>query len=252
MSAPAQITPAVVLRTRPVRESDLVVILLSPRQGKLETIARGARKSRRRFPGGLPVGARGEAGFSQGRGSLLTLESFAMSADHSGLGRDLTAFAYVAYMCELTDQLVEGTHPDPRAFAALCEGIEVALEGSPPPLLLRRFELTLLDCLGLSPTFGHCCVCGSALDEDAGSVAYDAGRGGALCPRHAGGAKRVDPAILSACAALLEGAEDPLEDATVAQRKGVRDIAFEVVRRHLRRPLKSLEFFAQLPGSRGR
>jgi DNA repair protein RecO len=182
-----------------------------------------------------------------------------MSADHSGLGRDLTAFAYVSYMCELADQLVAGTHPDPRVFAALCDGIEVALEGSPPPVVLRRFELQLLDSLGLLPTFGHCCVCGTDLDTGDGPVAYDPDRGGALCPRHGvgaatagGGARRVDPAVLRACAGLVEGADDPLSDATVAQRKGVRDVALEVVRRHLRRPLKSLEFFAQLPGSRGR
>lgn len=251
MSAPAQITPAVVLRTRPVRESDLVVILLSPRRGKLETIARGARKSRRRFPGGLPVGARGEASVSTGRGSLMTLDGFALQADHSGIGRDLTTFAFVSYMCELTDHLVDGSHGDPRLFAALCEGIEVALEGSPPPLVLRRFELTLLDSLGLLPTFGHCCVCGSDLAPELGvgrgGAAYDAARGGALCPKHAGGAKRVDPGVLAACAALVDQEPDPLAGATLAQRRGVRDLALEVVRRHLRRPLKSLEFFAQLP-----
>jgi DNA repair protein RecO (recombination protein O) len=272
VNAPAHNTPAVVLRTHPVRESDLVVILLAPRRGKLETIARGARKSRRRFPSGLPIGARGEATVSAGRGSLLTLEGFSMLADHSGLGRDLTAFAYVAYMCELSDHLVVGAHGDPRLFAALCEGIEVALAGSPPPRILRRFELTLLDSLGLLPTFGHCCVCGvplaparesadpseAAVEAEAsgeggeGGVAYDAERGGALCPRHAGVAKRLDPAVLGACVALLAGTEDPFVGASPAQRKGVRDLAFEVVRRHLRRPLKSLEFFAQLPQSRGR
>lgn len=251
MSAPAQSTPAVILRTSQVRESDLVVILLTPRKGKLETIARGARKSRKRFPGGLPAGARGEASVAQGRGSLLRLDGFSALADHSGLGRDLDAFAYVSYLCELTDHLVVGQTPDARLFGALCLAIEEAMAGSPTPIVLRRYELALLDCLGLLPTFGHCCVCGDRVDTT-GPVAYEAARGGALCERHGSGHRHLDPAVLAACEALVTTAGDPLEGATAAQRKAVRDLALEVVRRHLRRPLKSLEFFAQMPSSSGR
>ncbi len=248
MSAPAISTPAVLLRTQAVRESDLIAILLTPRRGKLETIGRGARKSRRRFAGGLSVGARGEAVVAPGRGTLMRLDGFTPTADHSGLGRDLAAFAYVSYMCELTDHLVVGTQGDPRLFAALCQGIEACLAGPPSPVVLRRFELALLDCLGLLPTFGHCCVCGEELQRNA-PVAYDAARGGGLCGRHAvAGAKRVDPAVLDACQALLESGPDPLEGASLARRRKVRDLVSEVVRRHLRRPLRSLDFFAQLGG----
>ena len=55
------LTPAIVLRTHAAREADLIVVLLTAARGRVECHARGARKSRRRFPGGLPTGARGEA-----------------------------------------------------------------------------------------------------------------------------------------------------------------------------------------------
>ncbi|MCA9684374.1 MAG: DNA repair protein RecO, partial [Myxococcales bacterium] len=135
-------TPAVVLRTRPLREADLVVILLTPGRGKLDCVARGARRSRKRFPGGLPTGARGEATLGNPRGSLIPLEQFSSSFDHSGLGRNLESFAYVNYLCELGDRLITGSAPDPTAFALLCEAIEAAL-AQPEAGLLRRFELGL-------------------------------------------------------------------------------------------------------------
>ena len=60
MSDRAEATSAVIIRTTPLRESDLVVAVLTPQQGKVPCIARGARRSKKRFAGGLPIGAIGE------------------------------------------------------------------------------------------------------------------------------------------------------------------------------------------------
>ena len=80
-------------------------MLLTPDRGKVRCAARNARKSKRRFGGGLPAGALGEAAITPGRG-LWRLESFRSIRDLSGLGRDLDRFAYVAYLCDVTDALV--------------------------------------------------------------------------------------------------------------------------------------------------
>src|SRR5437762_12283469 len=44
---------AIVLRTYPFRESDLLVTLFTRSEGKLRGVARAAKKSRRRFGGAL-------------------------------------------------------------------------------------------------------------------------------------------------------------------------------------------------------
>src|SRR5271165_2175217 len=44
---------AIVLRTYPMREADLLVTLLTRAEGKLKGVARSAKKSRRRFGGAL-------------------------------------------------------------------------------------------------------------------------------------------------------------------------------------------------------
>jgi DNA repair protein RecO (recombination protein O) len=248
-------TPAVVLRTRPLRESDLIVVLLTPGHGKIDCVARGARRSRRRFPGGLPAGARGEAGVARGRGSLATLSSFAPTVDHGVLGRDLEVFAYVAYLCELTDQLVGGSAADPATFARLCEAIEAACEG-PEPALLRRFELGLLDALGLLPALDRCSVCGSPAHANEEGVAFALARGGVLCLAHARVARRIPAPVLELATVLLHGAPEARAGAYAAAerdtRRGLRDLCRELIHPHLRAPLRSLAFFAQISAKPGK
>ena len=48
-------TPAVVLRTREYGESDKIVTVLSRAAGKFSGIAKGAKRSQRRFPGTLEI-----------------------------------------------------------------------------------------------------------------------------------------------------------------------------------------------------
>lgn len=249
------ITPAVVVRTRALRESDLIVVLLTPGHGKVDCIARGARRSRRRFPGGLPIGARGEVGIDRGRGSLAVLLSFTPSFDHSGLGRDLEAFAYVAYLCELSDQLVGGSAADPTTFGRLCEAIERAMgwaaQAQPhKPALLRRYELGLLDSLGLLPALEHCSVCGAVPDVSEDGVAFSLARGGVACLTHASGARRLPAQVLGLASTMLhadlEGRERAYAEADRAIRRGLRDLCRELIQPHLRAPLRSLAFFAQI------
>lgn len=252
MSEAEATTPAVVLRTRELRESDLIVVLLTPGRGKVDCVARGARRSRRRFPGGLPNGARGEAGIEPGRGSLSVLASFTPTVDHSVLGRSLELFAYVAYLCELSDQLIDGSTSDPAAFAHLCEAIESATELA-EPMLLRRFELGLLDALGLLPALEQCSVCGSPAHVTEEGVALSRERGGVLCLAHARAARRVPFAVVELAVSLLH-ADPEVRGAAYAQadvgtRRGLRDLCREWIYPHLRSPLRSLGFFAQLGAS---
>ncbi len=254
-------TPAVVLRTRPLREADLIVVLLTPGRGKIDCIARGARRSRKRFPGGFPVGARGQAQLAaRGRGSLVPLLGFAPSVDHTKLGRDLELFAYVAYLCELSDQLIGAAAPDPTGFARLCEALEAAMtaEPGPKPEILRRYELGLLDELGLLPALDRCSVCGSPVDEQADGIAFSQQRGGALCLLHSRGARRIAAAVPWLALALLDAERAAATAAYAAAdpdtRRALRDLCRELIGPHLRGPLHSLGFFAQLapPGIRRR
>ena len=240
-------SPGIVLRTTPVGESDLMVTLLTSARGRVDAAARGARKSRVRFPGGLPVGARGEVRVRPGRGVRPTLEGFDPSFDHAAIGRDVERFGFVAYLCEITEQLVLGDGADASIFAGLSRALGSTIEGAPSAAVLRAYELELLDHLGLLPSLERCCVCGApAAPETEGAgvtrLAFEVARGGVLCGTHArpgGGSMAVD--VVEAARRLRSWDLDALEGAPAATRRGVRDLCLQVVRQNLLRPLKSAE-----------
>src|ERR1700758_2536073 len=68
---------AIVLRTYPFRESDLLVTLFTRLEGKVRGVARAAKKSRRRFGGGLePLTYRKVAYDDRERQELRRLDAF--------------------------------------------------------------------------------------------------------------------------------------------------------------------------------
>ncbi len=254
--AQGQRTPAVILATRPLGEADLLVVMLTPGLGKVRAAARHARKSKKRFPGGLGGGAVGEATLSVRPGGLSRLDGFVAGRDHSGMGRDLTRFAYVAYLCELTDALLSEPEPDPALFSALYDAIVRTMDAVPQAVVLRRYELLLLLALGLLPALDVCAVCGDPLAPGP-MVPFDDARGGALCLLHGKAAPRQPRGVLEAAQQLRDAADPAQLDAALAavtsrpsiDRRRLRDLVTAWLRRHLRQPLRSREFFAKLPGA---
>ena len=237
---------AVVLATRPLGEADLLVVLFTAEHGKVRAAAKAARKSRRRFAGGLGGGAMGEAELSPRGAALWRLDGFVPRLDHAALGRNLAKFAHVAYLCELTDVLVDDHHPEPELFAALASALADEITAGPDATLLRRYELALLHVLGHLPALAQCCVCGGEVAAD--DVPFDAGRGGALCPAHAGLAPRIAGEVLAAARELLAGAEleGHMRSWSADLRRSLRDLTSAQLRPLLHRPLRSIAFFAQI------
>lgn len=246
-------TPAVVLATRPLGEADLLVVLFTPGRGKVRAAARHARKSRRRFPGGLVGGALGEATIVPRGVGLSRLDGFVSVRDLGGLGRDLGRFAQVAYLCELTDGLLHESVADPGLFSALCEAVGRTLDAGADAGMLRRYELVLLRALGLLPALERCAVCGEALAPGP-TVPFEEGHGGALCLVHGRSARRAPATVLELAGRLCDAGDEAEIDAVLrataerpaSDRRALRDLVQSWLRPHLRQPLRSREFFAKL------
>ncbi len=239
---------AVLLRTHALGEADVLVVAHTERWGKIRAAARSARKSRRRFASGLGAGAVGavEVHVARNGGGLWRLDGFVPRIDHGAMGRDLDRFAYITYLCELTDVLVDDLHPEAGLHAALESAICVISERPPEAMMLRRYEVALLHHLGLLPAFDACCVCGSPCAD--GPVPFDAIRGGALCSDHGEGAPRQSAEVLYCAARLLGDAEQATPSPEV--RRALRDLLRAQIHGHLRQPLRSVELFAHLGRSR--
>lgn len=253
----------VVLKTTPLRESDLLVSLYTDTHGRISCVARGARRSKVRFAGalGLLVLARFQLGRAP-RGDLWTLESAEMVREWVHLASDVVAVAHASYVAELLGAIVPPETPEPEALATIVDLWDCLAEGGPSPGALRAVEMTLLELAGHAVAIERCAACGSG-DLDGGAM-FDAVRGGAICRRCAGGSRSAgvrpfEPATrayLSAIAKLVTPKAARAVDAEArfqpADRAAGRDAMLAMIGTLVDKPLRSLEFIAKLGAAAAR
>jgi DNA repair protein RecO (recombination protein O) len=237
-----------VLRATASGEADRIVTLFGRSTGKTGVVARSARKSTRRFGGGLGLAAAGTATLRERPGAELGwLESFEIERARERLGTDIGAMAHAGYVAELCEQLLGAHQPEPALydfFAAFLDALEA---GGPNAARMRVFELGLLERLGLGSSFASCVACGrSDLGDE--TVRLEPERGGVTCP---GCARRGTPIGRATREALVElGGCDFAEAEALALSREVNAAAraaiAELITPHLSRPLKSLEFLRKL------
>ncbi len=184
------VTPAIVLHAFDYSESSRIVRLATRDAGVQSVMARGARRSQKRFGAALDLFAEGEAQFAVKPGrDLHTLERFDIARSRRALGEALARFEGAAALCEVMLRVAAADDEGTRAFDALAAGLDAIADASPPvaPVATLRAVWRLLDALGFAPALDRCVHCGTPLAPEA-AVAFSPATGGALCDdcaRHA-------------------------------------------------------------------
>lgn len=245
-------TEAVVLRIVDTGEADRILALYSREVGRLDVIARGARKSTKRFGGHLGLYARIEATVDHRPArSLQPLRGARLLAAHEGLQADLAAFAAASYLAEV---VLKATHPeqaDEGLWRLLC-GALGALGGGDAPAgagleaLVHVAEAGLLDALGVLPSLDACSRCGEPLD----GAWVASGADGLYCD----GCRpldrrsyRVEPDALAWLRASLAAGQPLAAPAQVVQ--GARPLVYEGICHLLGGRPKSLDFLVEMIGA---
>lgn len=244
-------TGAVVLHAQLYSESSRILRLATRAQGVVSVVARGARKSQRRFGSAVDLFAEGEASYYAKSGrDLQTLAAFDVTRARVALGRDLDRFTTAAVLAELALRFGRD-EPEPTWYDALAAALD-AVE-SVPAATAREAGLAgawaVVGALGFAPSLDVCARCGRDLDADV-AVRFSQPLGGALCDACArlGGATRTLPADARASLRVWLGADPheiagevaPLEGGLVrAHQRLLR----EFLREHLTdgRPLRAFE-----------
>jgi DNA repair protein RecO (recombination protein O) len=162
---PAIQSEALLLRSVDFGESDRIVHFLTRDHGRLTAIAKGARRSRRRFPGTLDVFNRLTIeGRLKPRASMAFLERARLIDAFLGIRVDLARYALASFLVEMLDRLspegLEGSEAT-RLYDFAVESLELIGGAKRPDARLRVWlELRALDALGLRPEFGRCVRCG--------------------------------------------------------------------------------------------
>ena len=247
-------TPAIVLRAVAYGEADRVVTLFGRSTGRLSALARGARKSQRRFAGGLGLCAIGEASLRERAGAeLLTLETFDVRASYPSFGSDVARMAHAAYVAELVSKLCAPRQVEPGVYDWLAEMLAALDAHGASAERLRVFELGLLGRLGFAPVVETCAVCHGARlagPVAATAVRWDPERGGAICAASGARGRPIRNVVREALAHLGRAALADAGGAALSAdvNRGCREAIFEVIKLHITGPMQSLEFIAKLGG----
>ncbi len=154
--------PGWVVHRRPWRESSLLIEFFAREHGRLGLVAKGARSARSPWRGLAEPFTPLLASWSR-RGEMGTLTGL----EPAGVRRNLTGRALWCglYVNELLLRLLERDDPHPEVFDA-CDLVFAGLAAGelPQSMLLRRFELSLLQGMGVAPDFRADAAGGDPID----------------------------------------------------------------------------------------
>jgi DNA repair protein RecO (recombination protein O) len=238
---------AIVLRTWPFLEADLLVSLFTREQGRIKGVARHAMRSRRRFGGALEPMTHVRATYAERpRQELVRLDAFEILSSPLSQPVDYARTAALQLIAEVIEEALPDQAPDDPIFRLTLSVLE-ELRVDRIWLPVTYFALWMGRLMGWMPELGHCAACGEYLRGS--TVYYAATSDGITC----GSDRRPGSfALLAESVALAERIfRSPL--ATLATEEFPRELAADLRRfalslleRHLERRLASARTLARL------
>ena len=144
-----------ILRTRPLTETSLIVHWLTPVFGRIATVAKGARRAQSPFLGKLDLFYLADFSFNRSRRSdLHTLREASLRELHGALRHDLSRLRQAAYAASFIEQATETETPLPAVFELMRDFLAALCRHPSAPQNVFAFELKLLHELGLKPDLG--------------------------------------------------------------------------------------------------
>jgi DNA repair protein RecO (recombination protein O) len=229
---------AIVLRSYPLREADLLVTFFTRIEGKVRGVARSAKKSKRRFGGALEPLTYVRAFYDvKERQDLARLD--ACEVLESPMASEVTYARATAlgHIAELLDELLPDREANDAIFRLTLSVLHV-LTGPEIWMPVTYFDLWLTRLVGFLPELTECVVCGRPLN---GSRAYyHALADGLMCPDD----KRMASSELTADSRLLAAQmfRAPVESFAgapwpKAQGADLRKFLIQILQRHLEKKL---------------
>ncbi len=233
------------LRVRNLGEADRIVTVYTQERGKLNAVARGARRIRNRLLSPTQLFTHGLYLIFRGQG-LHNLSQAEIIQSGQELRDDLEKFAYASYLTELLDALTAEEDPAESIFSLLASALALTAKGR-LELAARAFEIRLMRELGYEPELHACLSCRESVRENL----YFTEQGGILCQRCAPQVRDRMPISNGAWELMKKFLEWDFSKLTVLHPAGnLEEELRRVMRKYLdfrlEYPLKSLDFLETL------
>lgn len=240
-------TEALIIKKTRLGEADRILTLYTPHLGKIQAVAKGVRRPRSKMSGHLELLTHSLVSLARGR-NLDTVTNTRTITSFLPLKSDLWLGAGALYTAELVDKFTADHVENPALFRQLLDTWLKLCHPDDQGLVLRSFELNLLEAVGYRPELGRCVACGAALAGDTnwfGPVA-----GGMLCTAcYPGHSLRypVSPRAMSLLRALQNGeAVTRLTSISPALARELEALMSHYLEHLLEREIKSAHWLGSL------
>ncbi len=237
---------AIVIGSMDYRESDKIVTLFTLEHGKLKGIARGAKKSVRRFGGALEPFARLRLEIVLKEG-LVQIHAADIVTVFPQIRTDLERIAHAGYACDLADALLPEGLSNSRLFRLLAAYFEHLERFPSDPSDRRFFEINLLNVLGYRPALEQCAECAAELTGDAWLSPARAASG-LLCGECGRGGRQVAAATVNLLRRALQTGRFGTIGFSPAELGEAGILLDSAIAEHVQRPLKALQFLRETEG----
>ena len=179
-------TNAIVIRSLNYSESDKIVTFFTKDFGKLKGIAKGARRSKKRFQNALSLFSHLRLIFFDKEGlGLVRAESCDILHSFPRIREDLRKILYGNYYLELVNEMAEEREESREAFELLLCFLSNLETMAPQEEQLRLFEIRMLSLFGYRPNMTRCGLCkkGGEDLQEIPSVFFSLEKGVLVCER---------------------------------------------------------------------
>jgi DNA repair protein RecO (recombination protein O) len=153
-------TTGFVLRTLNYSESDLIVTFYSSDFGKLKGIAKGAKRSKKRFANVFEPFSLTDIIFTRkSRDMLAFIESCDVIDHYPNIRQDMEKTLMASYFIDLTDHFSPEGKKNENVFQLLQDFLTMLGKEKASDAVVRFFEMRLLKLAGFEPAIDRCIVC---------------------------------------------------------------------------------------------
>ena len=220
---------AIVLKHQDYGEADRLLTIYSREYGKLKVMAKGVRKVRSRKGGHLEPFMSVNILLSKGRSWDIVSQAEAQEV-FPNLRESLEMIGYASYAVELVDKFTFEEEENASVYTLLNHTLIRLNRGDDPLLVIRYFEIRLLDVLGFRPELQNCVVTGAPIQPV--NQYFSASLGGVISPDAGKGLVGVVPVSVNALRYMRHFQRSNYQDAAKAQISSQIQQELEVLMQH--------------------
>ena len=172
-------TEAIIIKKTKLGEADSILTLYTPHLGKIQGFAKSLRKPKSKLAGHLELLTHSLVSLARGR-NIDTITGSQTITSFLPLKTNLELSSRALYVIELVNQFTADHIENYRLFQLLLETLENLCQAGDNELVLRYYELHLLNEVGYRPQLQQCVSCRATLQPVINS--FSPGAGGVLCP----------------------------------------------------------------------